>query len=317
MAKRCRGWCFTWNNYDENSVAQLTQKVFPNCKCYAVQEEIGANGTPHLQGYLYFNNARTFECVRTTYLLGLSHVEPAKNKTKALAYCQKEDSRLPDGRRWVNIPARPSDNCSRRVKDPLDGKDLYGWQQEILVLISQEPDERTIHWYWEPVGCSGKTSLAVHICMQDPTAIYICGKAADMKYAIAECKIKPRVCIMDFVRSQENYISYQGIEEIKNGIFFSGKYKGGMVMFDQPHLIVFANCPPNTSKMSRDRWDIHMIEDQNTNGIGQFVGGVPQPEASVPRPPPNPTIPSEPALCDQPDNVKAEELSLEELYASL
>jgi len=38
--------------------------------------------------------------------------------------------------------------------------------------------------------------------------------------------------------------------------FYSGKFHGGMINGKEPHVIVFANEPPDTSKMMMDRWQI-------------------------------------------------------------
>lgn len=77
-----------------------------------------------------------------------------------------------------------------------------------------------------------------------------------MKYAITCMKIKPRVILIDYARDQESHISWQGIEEIKNGIFFNSKYESSMVIYNSPHVICFANFKPQEYKLSKDRWNI-------------------------------------------------------------
>lgn len=72
------------------------------------------------------------------------------------------------------------------------------------------------------------------------------------------------ICIMDFPRTVEGYVSYSAIEEIKNGMFFNGKFESSMVMFNTPHIVIFANFLPDTSKLSKDRWVIENIS--NTEG---------------------------------------------------
>ena len=50
-------------------------------------EEIGEDGTPHLQGYTYFNNAVTMETAKQ-WLKGRVHLEPRKGThEQAKAYC--------------------------------------------------------------------------------------------------------------------------------------------------------------------------------------------------------------------------------------
>ncbi len=95
-------------------------------------------------------------------------------------------------------------------------------------------------------------------------AIIVGGKASDAGYAIQQYIEKngegPKIVILDVPRTKSaEYISYESIENIKNGCFFSGKYEGGMVRFNKPHIIVFANEPPESSRMSADRWNITQL----------------------------------------------------------
>ena len=56
-----------------------------------------------------------------------------------------------------------------------------------------------------------------------------------------------------------DYLSYTGIEEVKNGCFFSQKYESAMVVMPYPTIIVFANEEPCYGKMSQDRWRVQQI----------------------------------------------------------
>jgi len=97
--------------------------------------------------------------------------------------------------------------------------------------------------------------------------MYVTGKCADVKYGIAsflKTNYYLRAVIFDFCRSNEEYISYEGIEAVKNGIFFATKYESDMVMYNQPHIIVFANFPPDLNgKVSNDRWIIYDLNDKS------------------------------------------------------
>ena len=88
-------------------------------------------------------------------------------------------------------------------------------------------------------------------------AILVSGKANDMKYGIAEWKNKNRLIVLiDIPRSVEKFVSYSGIEEIKNGLFYCGKYESKMVMYNSPLVVCFANFGPVYGEMSGDRWVI-------------------------------------------------------------
>ena len=125
-----------------------------------------------------------------------------------------------------------------------------------------EPNDRTIYWFWEQTGNVGKTSFAKYTAVHSGSLI-VSGKGNDMKYGIIKYKEKhgvaPRIVIIDIPRSIKDYVSYSGIEEIKNGLFFCGKYESDMCVFNSPHVICFSNSPPDTSKFSKDRWCIYEI----------------------------------------------------------
>jgi hypothetical protein len=59
-------------------------------------------------------------------------------------------------------------------------------------------------------------------------------------------------------------VSFQGLEEIKDMLFYSGKYEGGMVCGPCPHMCIFANEPPELEKFSSDRWKVFKITEVDT-----------------------------------------------------
>ena len=93
-------------------------------------------------------------------------------------------------------------------------------------------------------------------------AIIVSGKGNDILYGITKHIEEHKeidIVILDFERSVEDYVSYSAIEKIKNGCFYSPKYKGSMVIFNSPHVICFANFLPDKEKLSLDRWNIKEI----------------------------------------------------------
>ena len=48
-------WCFTLNNYSMDDIKVLKNTDSSIVPRYVFQEEIGEEGTPHLQGYINFN----------------------------------------------------------------------------------------------------------------------------------------------------------------------------------------------------------------------------------------------------------------------
>ena len=60
------------------------------------------------------------------------------------------------------------------------------------------------------------------------------------------------------------------MEEVKGGIFCSTKYECGMHMQNPPHVLVFANFPPdmNDRDMSSDRFVVQNVDYESECAAG-------------------------------------------------
>lgn len=255
---RIHGWEFTWNNYTENDIEYIKSLDYD----YLVfGKEIGKEKcTAHLQGFIHFENGKTFNKVRK--LFKNNHIEPAKSYEALIKYSKKDGDVFEDGCK----PIQGKKKKEQIEEEIILTKPDRPWQLEVLDLIEQKPT-RQIHWYWESEGGVGKSTLAKWICYHYP-AICIGGKANDCKYAIVKYKetkkIYPKIIILDIARSYNiNNIEYEGIEEIENGFFFNGKYESAQVIMNNPHVIIFANRPPNKYTMSERKWNIVEITNQS------------------------------------------------------
>lgn len=255
---RGRCWALTINNYDDGTVERLNLEK-RLLKKYAWQSEVGDSGTEHLQVALNYTNACTFESLKKKF--PTAHIEKCRNWAASFNYCKK--SNTADGKVEAVSEGDDVANKYKLAKDPLEGRTLRRWQEKIIELIQENPDDRTIYWFWEEVGNVGKTTLAKHIVTKYTGALYLTGKAGDMKYGITkyidQTKQAPRIILVNIPRSVE-HVSYNGIEQIKDGIFFNTKYECAMVTFDSPHIFIFANEKPLSFKMSADRWKIINLE---------------------------------------------------------
>lgn len=93
---RNRLFAFTLNNPSKEEIASIESF---DCE-YLFQEEKGEETkTEHLQGMLYFKNARFFAAVRK--LLPRAHIEVGKSKAYLCRYCSKDDTR--SGRIYSNF----------------------------------------------------------------------------------------------------------------------------------------------------------------------------------------------------------------------
>lgn len=92
-----RGWCFTLNNYNliEEEHIQTTIKTLARYVIYG-REIAPTTGTPHLQGYVYFHNARQHKAV--SRLLPRAVVQPSKGSAEQnKTYCSKDEDVFESG----------------------------------------------------------------------------------------------------------------------------------------------------------------------------------------------------------------------------
>ena len=75
---------------------------------------------------------------------------------------------------------------------------------------------------------------------------------------------QPALVVFNFTRQQEDHRVYECIEAVKDGLMTAQKYRGQTLIFDSPHVIVFANYLPDTDMMSKDRWDIRLLKDKKS-----------------------------------------------------
>lgn len=241
-------WVFTCNNYTDTEV-NIIRNTIGSLGSYFFGYEVGEEGTPHLQGFVEFNKkCRPLECIKSTRF----HWEKMKGDINSnLQYCSKE-------RVWET-------NFYEPLIDPMEGLTFKPWQTEIAQIIQGPVDDRKIYWYWEKNGGVGKTSFAKHLCIKNKNKmIYVSGKVADVKFGIAKFVLSHtniKAVMFDVCRSHEDEISYEALESIKNGIFFSSKYESDMCIFNPPHIIVFANFAPDQRALSKDRWVITEIKE--------------------------------------------------------
>lgn len=160
------------------------------------------------------------------------------------------------------------------------------WQQELLDILSQDPDPRHVHWIWDAVGNHGKSFMSVYLATtQKATIVQVMGSKSDMAYI---CSQQPsRIFIFDLSRKMErkqdggSMTSYDPldkmfdlIEDLKKGWLVSTKYHGHSGPIRVPHVIIFANFPPNKESLSKDRWKIKRLDntvDLGLDGVERVV----------------------------------------------
>lgn len=242
-----RSFVFTINNPKldpEELIGVLKNESAVAC---VFNKEVGENGTPHYQGWVRFKNARLYGGL-CTLLSGW--VRPCRNDVGSRRYCSKPRSR-------VAGPFGFGCDEAKEAINVIEEKDFYQWEKDLLAKLDGPAHDREIIWRWSVEGNVGKSAFCKWLCVKRGAYLFN-GKAADIKAALADMqeagKSIPRILIWDIPRTMENFMSYQALEEVKNGAFFSGKFHGQMVLCNARHVVVFANFEPDMGKLSQDRW---------------------------------------------------------------
>jgi len=178
---RHRAWCFTINNHTDDDVAMLHLVEAPSTYLVAGLE-VGEEGTPHIQGYVYFQNARTFAAMKK--MLPRAHLAPAKGTgVQNKAYCTKDGNILIEagtvpiqGRRFDIEDVYASLRAGHNMRKILDQEPNYQCIQITKVWLTHFETERNfvpeVKWFFGPPG-SGKTKAALEWLGEDT---YICSR---------------------------------------------------------------------------------------------------------------------------------------------
>lgn len=257
-AFRSRAYVYTINNYDQTDIDLIISAISelsPTDWIYGF--EIGTSGTKHIQGYFRFKHQIKFKTIQKK--LPKAHIEKAKgNVQQNFKYCSKE------GNYKTNIvPKLSRDDIKNMVKRSYEGVVWKDWQSDLIDTVDTCKSSRAIHWVHEPTGNVGKSYLAKFLALR--TGTIICqGKSSDIFNQVNACIESgslPKLVLVDVPRVTLDYVSYNAIECLKNGMLYSGKYEGGICIFPQPTVCCFANEPPKREKLSEDRWRVYRIKD--------------------------------------------------------
>lgn len=181
-AIRSRDWCFTVNNYTEANVKTVCE-VCSAAKYGIYGEETAKTGTHHLQGYIYFVNAKSFSKMRKLLPDG-AHIEVTRGTPlQASEYCKKEGKfrefgTLPEkqGKRTDLDNVRDTLADTGRIRDVVAVAQSYQSIRMAEVHLKYFEVKRTwkphVSWYYGDTG-TGKTKAAYeelglecYTCMQ-------------------------------------------------------------------------------------------------------------------------------------------------------
>lgn len=242
---RARGWAFTIFDIKEDTKYLISQ-IFN--QWIIGDETCPETGRPHLQCYGYRKTQITLSKLKKVW--PTVHFEVAKGKPwENYVYCSKGGKF--ESNMKIDAPVKPVKTISE--------DELYDWQKKVLSICKEEPDDRTIWWFWEPIGNVGKSAFCKFLAVHYEAIVITTSKSAD----IATCIENERnLYIFDFPRSCEGFCPWNGIEQLKNGLITEAKLKkkAKTTIINCPHVICFANWVPENIPLSPDRLKIERIE---------------------------------------------------------
>lgn len=87
IGPRAKHWCFTLNNYTPADLDRLSSPL--NGVDYLIYgKEVGASGTPHLQGTVCFQSRKRLQQVIS--IIGQAHCSVTRYLAQSIEYCKKD-----------------------------------------------------------------------------------------------------------------------------------------------------------------------------------------------------------------------------------
>lgn len=231
-------------------------------KAYVFQKEQGDTGYIHYQGRMsLIKKRRKMEALKL-FEVPPNYFEPTTNQeaTKGEAFYQtKIDTRI-DGP-WKDTDEQPAP-LTKQLQI-FSTYQLFPWQQELIEKASQFC-MRTIDLIYDPTGNAGKSIFAEHMeylgiaeevppyRMMDDIFQWVCTRPIKRCYIVDMPRGMKKTHLGDF---------YSGIEVLKNGVAYDKRNRAKKIRFDRPRIFIFTNTLPKFSLMSKDRWNVHMIEN--------------------------------------------------------
>lgn len=236
------------------SVVQLKTLMKEHCKKWCFQLEEGKEtGYKHYQCRVNFKSKQRITSIVKIFVG--AHVSPTSTVNRDnMFYVTKDESR-------VAGPWKDDDPyIPRQVREIAK---LRPWQEGVISL-SKVWDTRTINVIIDCVGNIGKTTLCSYMCVHRlGTMIPFANDFKDIMRGVMD-RPKLGCYLIDLPRAISKdrlYQLYGGIEMVKSGYAYDDRYKFQEEWFDCPAIFVFTNVVPDAALLSRDRWKLWEVVD--------------------------------------------------------
>lgn len=229
---------------------------------------------------------RTVGALRESFLTFMKadkanvNFQPAHSNTAIRNYVLKKDETFVAGP-WYD-PTKTEEEALGIGRE-YTGADLpkvwRPWQQKIIDLVKTKAEpEDPIYWVHNPEGGAGKSKLCKYLQWKFKAMVIRWMSAKDIS-ALVVAAGQLNIYLFDLSRNKgKDFTSkdiYEAMETLKDGGITSGKYEGGKLFMDPPHVIVFANFAPFQWDFSEGRVNIIESDEfvnykRSTNLLPQF-----------------------------------------------
>lgn len=311
---QCYRFDFVWNRWDEcpwseedfkaQSDRVITALRDAGAKQFIFQLERGAETKRlHYQGYVNMSKKKRAKALGKELqeeLKGVSLRVASTAGEKALKqYVMKKDGTYVSGpwadkrlpKPMVNVTPRAKFDPSSKVADVRDAPRPF--QQELTNMCLQWPaNDREIIWIADPTGCSGKSKWGTYMKITHDAKCLTFGKNNDlMNLVCADIEAIDsyrHIYIIKLPRSKPAEVTlgdmFATIEQLKDGEYQTGKYKGADEEGPNPHVVVLSNWFPSAEErkcLTPDRWKIYTIDSRDfslRSNVDEHVCGEECPE---------------------------------------
>lgn len=247
---------------DHNGVIDALKGI---AKHYVFQLEMGDGGYKHYQGRISLIKKR--RAAEQHILLKLfkdkppNFLKPTSNPEHYRGdafYCMKEDTRIEGP--WTDkdevVPLTAQMNIFNKLT-------LRPYQSDLKEMATTF-DMRKIDLIYDPNGNIGKSLFSEYLeynglaeeippfRLMDDIFQWVCSRPIKKCYIVDMPRGMKKDKLGDF---------YSGIEIIKNGVAYDKRYNAKKIRFDRPRIFVFTNMLPEFSLMSKDRWNVWVIDE--------------------------------------------------------
>ena len=146
---------------------------------------------------------------------------------------------------------------------------LRSWQDSLLQYL--KPSNREIIWVIGRKGNEGKTWFQEYMESKYGWGKVICGmdikaKKSSICHVLSKRSLMSTEIFLFDVGKAFTYdgVNYELLEKIKNGRVLASKFDSKELKFKTPNIVVvFSNEAPEVKQLSKDRWKIFQIRDDD------------------------------------------------------